>query len=328
MMKNSVQGVLVADRPGTRLSRVSSHILCSVPGSGAPCRIPFSAVSGIVLSERVSCSPSLLLHALKRGITVSFSVTGANSPGFIVPAGKSRPQILWDQLSVFRSDDLRLRAAQWLVGQKIRSQRKQIRSWSSRCRSDSVKKAAAGLRSASAVVRLASSPEQLRGIEGAAARLYWSVFAEFAGCPAFFSSRSGHPALSPADSMLSFGYAVLANQIASVALNKGLDLSLPCLHQDRTHFLPLPWDLIEPLRAPCVDRVVMAGFHRKRFAITDFSSDKSGAFCMSKDAKVKLLQDLFESFSDSSILFRKNIESIVCQYISMIHEVASHAFQP
>jgi CRISPR-associated protein Cas1 len=118
----------------------------------------------------------------------------------------------------------------------------------------------------------------LRGVEGIAARDY------FAGFPLLiknkdsrfvFDGRSRRPPTDRVNALLSFGYALLLQDCAGAAAGVGLDPAVGYLHEDRPGRLSLALDLMEELRAPVVDRLVIALINREQLSTADFAVSDS-----------------------------------------------------
>lgn len=97
----------------------------------------------------------------------------------------------------------------------------------------------------------AESPGQLRGIEGEAAKAYFSVFDDLILQQKedfYFNERNRRPPLDRVNAMLSFVYTLLAANCASSLETVGLDPYVGFLHRDRPGRASLALDLMEELR--------------------------------------------------------------------------------
>lgn len=103
--------------------------------------------------------------------------------------------------------------------------------------------------------------DSLRGLEGAAATAYFSVFDQLIlndQSVFFFHSRSRRPPLDPVNALLSFSYSLLSHDCASALESTGLDSYVGFLHRDRPGRSSLALDLMEEFR-PCIaDRFVLS----------------------------------------------------------------------
>lgn len=110
----------------------------------------------------------------------------------------------------------------------------------------------------------AASLESLLGIEGTAARTYFDAFATMlhpadeAERMAFdFDGRNRRPPRDPVNALLSFGYAMLVEDLAVTLIAAGFDPYLGLYHQPRYGRPALALDLMEEFRPLIVDSVVL-----------------------------------------------------------------------
>lgn len=134
----------------------------------------------------------------------------------------------------------------------------------------------------------ASGYDTLLGIEGSAAKAYFSVFPQLILRNARdfpFSGRSRRPALDPVNAMLSFAYTLLGNEIAGALESVGLDPAVGFLHTLRPGRASLALDLLEELRAPLADRFVLAQINLGAVTRKDFAQKENGAYYLTDDAR-------------------------------------------
>ncbi len=146
----------------------------------------------------------------------------------------------------------------------------------------------------SALARSAASVadlDALRGTEGAGARAYFSVFDRFlSGGPKFlFAGRSRRPPRDRVNSLLSFGYALLMRDCATAAASVGLDPAVGYLHEDRPGRLGLALDLMEELRVPVVDRLVVSLINRGQLKANDIVERPDGGFELTNSGRKTFL---------------------------------------
>jgi CRISP-associated protein Cas1 len=112
----------------------------------------------------------------------------------------------------------------------------------------------------------------LRGYEGVMAKLYFGALGQLIANPAFnFSERNRRPPRDPVNSLLSFGYTLLFNNVMSLILAEGLNPYLGNLHRSDRKEPHLAFDLVEEFRAPVVDSLVLALINKKILRPTDFT---------------------------------------------------------
>lgn len=134
--------------------------------------------------------------------------------------------------------------------------------------------------------------DQLRGSEGEAANLYFSVFDHLIRSPDAalrWTGRSRRPPLDPVNALLSFLYTLLSHDCRSACESVGLDPSVGFLHRDRPGRPSLALDLMEELRAPMADRLALSLINRRQLRAGDFVVQEGGAIFMTDDARKLVL---------------------------------------
>ncbi|MEN9216272.1 MAG: CRISPR-associated endonuclease Cas1 [Gloeomargarita sp. HHBFW_bins_162] len=122
--------------------------------------------------------------------------------------------------------------------------------------------------------------DQVRGMEGAAAAIYFPALGECVRGEGFiFLGRSRRPPTNPMNALLSFGYQVLWSHLLLLVELHGLDPRLGTLHTDHHGHCALVSDLIEEFRAPFIDSLVLSLINTKAIqAERDFEYRDGGCF--------------------------------------------------
>jgi CRISP-associated protein Cas1 len=112
----------------------------------------------------------------------------------------------------------------------------------------------------------------LIGCEGAGSAAYFSVFGQLIKCgwPHGFSKRVRRPPTDPVNAMLSYGYVLLATQVASVLATVGFDPYIGFLHASRYGKPALALDMMEEFRPLIVDSVVLSLLNNRQLEPKDF----------------------------------------------------------
>lgn len=138
----------------------------------------------------------------------------------------------------------------------------------------------------------AANLDELRGYEGDCAAEYFSVMPSLIGSgdEAFaFRGRSRRPPLDAPNAILSFLYAILANDVRSALETTGLDPQVGFLHRIRVGRPSLALDLMEELRAYLADRIMLNLINLRQVVGTDFERRESGEVRMTESARRTLL---------------------------------------
>ncbi len=134
--------------------------------------------------------------------------------------------------------------------------------------------------------------ELLRGSEGEAAQIYFSVFDHLIRVPEEqmrWRGRSRRPPLDPVNAILSFLYTLLTHDCRSACESVGLDPAVGFLHRDRPGRPSLALDLMEELRPVLADRLALSLINRRQLQPKDFEWREGGAVLMTEDARKLVL---------------------------------------
>lgn len=127
-----------------------------------------------------------------------------------------------------------------------------------------------------------SSMEELLGIEGNAARLYFGAFQGLIKVEVDedlprvfrmdFAGRNRRPPRDAVNALLSLGYSLLAKDLTIACYAAGFDPMMGFYHQPRFGRPALALDLMEPFRALVVDSAVVTAINTKMVTPHDFVS--------------------------------------------------------
>lgn len=141
-------------------------------------------------------------------------------------------------------------------------------------------------------IERSQSLDELRGHEGECATIYFGVLSALIveqRDDFDFQQRSKRPPLDPANALLSFLYAILANDVRSAVETVGLDPQVGFLHQLRPGRPSLALDLMEEFRAYLGDRIMLNLINLKQVTKKDFEIREGGEVRMSDEARKTLL---------------------------------------
>ena len=240
-------------------------------------RYPLHNLEGVVCFSNMGMSPALMEKCVEQNISICFlTPTGRFRARMI---GETRGNVLLRkrQYRVADKEEESLNIARNFILGKVYNEKWQleryIRQYPLRIPVEEMEKASARLSSYMNEIGTCCNLDQLRGYEGTAQVAYFGVFdhmilnqkSEF-----YFHDRSKRPPEDRVNSLLSFAYTLLANDITAALETVGLDPYVGFMHQDRPGRASLANDLIEELRAPIADRFVLSLINRKQLQADDF----------------------------------------------------------
>lgn len=144
----------------------------------------------------------------------------------------------------------------------------------------------------------ASSLESVRGLEGIGAKEYFGVFnllLKRVEPELQFGGRSRRPPKDRINALLSLGYMLLMHNCAAALSGVGLDPAVGFLHEERPGRLSLALDLMEELRIPVVDRLVISLLNRGQLGPDDFLEEAGGGWKLTDPARKQFLSSFQEA---------------------------------
>lgn len=239
---------------------------------------------------------------MERGIPLLFFTSGGWFSGQAIGHDSKNVELRLAQFAATRDKERCLKLARGFVASKILNCRTLLR----RNHSNPSEVALFELKQLARKARQAQELESLLGIEGTAARVY---FSEFSGMikagegelETFdLSSRNRRPPRDPVNALLSFTYSLLTKELTLAARAAGLDPLLGFYHQPHFGRPSLALDLMEEFRPVIADSVVITAINNRVITSTDFVR-AAGSVALTTAARKRLIQ-AFERRMDQLVI--------------------------
>lgn len=259
-------------------------------------QFPLLILEGIISFSYKGASPALMGACGERGIQLSFF--SPKGQFLARSCGKNRGNVLLRKQQYRISDDPSascLIARNFIFG-KVHNCRwsldRSIRDHGMRVNAEELRRANGLLMGYLPLCLECENLEELRGLEGSAAMVYFAHLDELILNQKedfFFRKRSRRPPLDRVNAMLSFAYSLLAGDCASALESVGLDSYVGFLHRDRPGRQSLALDLMEELRCIMADRFVITLINNRVLRAEHFETRENGATLLRDDARKKFL---------------------------------------
>ncbi len=255
-------------------------------------RVPLHNLESIVTMGYSGASPALMGKCGEMGIDLCFMTK--NGRFLCRTSGEISGNILLrrQQFRIADSEELSLSIAKNIISGKIFNSKWAIervtRDHPMRIDCERFKEKSLLLSQCIKKCRGCTSKDQLRGVEGEAAAVYFSVFDDMIlqqKDDFIFSARNRRPPTDNVNAMLSFSYALATNMCASALNAVGLDPYAGFMHTDRPGRKSLALDLVEELRALMCDRFVLMLINKKMISKKDFEYRENGSVMMNDNAR-------------------------------------------
>lgn len=239
--------------PSAVVRKRGARLVLTVDGERSASRRTID-VSHVAVFGNGTLTAAAMRACLESDVPVLWFTSGGWFAGYSIPHGGS-----WvaRRLAQMRAvDSMRVSPAREFIVGKVRNQRTLLR----RLGGVDAERAVGQLGGLVRRAEGAESAEELLGVEGTAARIYFEAFSlllKRGGDEFRLEGRNRRPPLDPVNAMLSFSYALLVRDLTTAALAAGLDPQIGLLHRPRFGRPSLALDLAEELRPLVADSAVI-----------------------------------------------------------------------
>ena len=254
----------------------------------------------IVVFGNSQITTELMRHLASKGVEVAFLSYRGKFNYRLVPELTKNVFLRMAQQDRYRDANFRVEFSREIVRGKIKNQRSfLVRYRRNRPESD-IGPALDALKKSIGEIDQKTTLDQIRGVEGYASKVYFEAFGKLFMHGFEFETRQYHPPPDPVNAMLGFAYMMIFNEIAGLLEAFGFDAYLGFLHDLRYGRKSLASDLIEELRSPVADRLVLYLVNKKAIRISEFTKEKNRV-SMTDISRKKFLRN-YDSFMNSEFL--------------------------
>ena len=256
-------------------------------------RIPSINVESIVTFGYMGASPGVMKLCAESGISLTFLSPSGRFLSRV--QGQVRGNVLLRKAQYALSDDesVSVDLTKTFIAGKIQNYRSVLKRFERDYGDDEeIETAVSEMDYAKRNILQCTEKGAIRGLEGNAAALYFSVFPKLIinqkeDFP--FSGRNRRPPKDAVNAMLSFAYTLLTNDITAALETVGLDPYVGFFHTLRPGRTSLSLDIVEELRAYMGDRFVLSLINRKQISKNDFLYQGDGSCILTEAGRKTFL---------------------------------------
>ncbi len=254
--------------------------------------IPLVKVDEVVVMGEITMTASAIHLLLERNIEITYLNQFGQFKGRLLPPLSKNAILRMAQYRAHQDMSMRCELARRFVIGKLSNQRQRLQRFNRTHQDVEVSQAIAQL--ADLLGNLTTMPvdqlarmkplvtgdhrvagtalETILGMEGAGSAAYFSCFGKLLSDPRQwpFPGRVKRPPTDPINSLLSFGYSLLTNKVASALQMIGFDHYVGYLHSSVYGRPALALDLMEEFRPVIVDSVVVTLLNNRMLTPNDF----------------------------------------------------------
>lgn len=294
-MTADLLNTLYVQTQGASLYLDGEAVRVFLPEDPAKRILPLRRYDALVVYGHVSLSADLIAHCAREGRAITWMTRSGRFVGRL--DGKQSGNILLRhaQHKAHADPESRLAIARPIIAGKLQNSRQLLLRAARDAtgqRQDALRKAAADIATMIPPLATAASLDELMGLEGSAARRYFSVFRHLVSAQSDLPSltaRTRRPPTDPLNALISFAYGLLRNLVHGATEIVGLDPYLGFLHGIRPAKPALVLDLMEEFRALLSDRFVLSLVNRRQITSKDFDYLPGGAVNLTDDGRKTVL---------------------------------------
>lgn len=272
--------VVYLQEPGSHVGKRSEHLVVRKDGQEVQ-RIPMHAVRQVCVFGHVQVSTQALETLVQNEIPVMYLSGYGRFIAALMPAPTKNVSLRECQFRKFDDPAEALKLSKAVVRAKLSNQRTLLmrclrgQGVEDEANRGSDERAARDLAEMIGRVDRATALDELMGLEGQGAALYFGEFSRFLkaqppGGPFDFRGRNRRPPRDAVNALLSFAYSLLAKDCFSALCTVGFDPYRGFFHTGRHGRPSLALDLMEEFRAVIGDSVVLTLINNKVVEEDDF----------------------------------------------------------
>jgi len=302
-----LQNTLYVTTPNSYISKDGTNIVVLVDDSELG-RIPIHNLQSIICFGYMGMSPAVMRLCVENGVAIAFMTPNGRFQASVL--GETKGNVLLRREQYRMADDISraLDISKNLIKGKFMNSRYLLRrgknDHNSLQNESSLDAVLNSISNGLKAIDTCQTLEELRGIEGNIAKLYFSGMDELILKQKdvfFIRSRNKRPPTDRMNSLLSFLYTLLAHDVASSLEAVGLDSFVGFLHTDRPGRRSLAFDVMEEMRSPIVDRLALNLVNLGKITGDGFLEKENGSIIMSDNTR-KIVLESWQSRKNDEIL--------------------------
>ena len=284
--------ILYVTEPGTTIKKKLGRYIIEKDNSVIS-EVPIETLDSVVMYTGTNITNPCVNSFLEKGIDVIYTDSFGKYRGRLLNSDLYNVERQFEQFSLYNDEDFSLSMAKQTIAAKINNSKVILQKFN---RNDGILKK---LKYFKKFARNAKSIDELRGIEGIAAKEYFSGISEILPKEFEFTKRINYKAKDKFNVLLNFGYSLLRNDIYNMVISKGLNPYIGFFHKIRNGHDALVSDFMEEFRACVVDKLILNIISKYKDYEEYFSEGQFDNLFISKDFK-KLIMNEYEKIMQKS----------------------------
>jgi len=259
-------------------------------------------VEQIIIFGRITLTTPVIDYILQKGIDCVFCNSYGKFHGRLISNESAHGNLRLKQAEIILNVDRKLDCARAIIQGKVHNQRTIMLRYRRENNLTQLEQTIEMLENTLRKITECWEIASLQGLEGSSSASYYQSFKAILKNDMGFSARVRRPPTDPVNSLLSFGYTLLAYNIQSAVGIVGLDPFLSFVHSIEQSRPGLALDLMEEFRPIIVDSMVLWLVNTGVMTELDFERpEQSGEMVAIKPESIKKLIHYYELKVQSKI---------------------------
>lgn len=263
--------------------------------------VPAQTVEQVVLMGNPQVTGDALTYALELGMPIHYLTSFGKYLGSALPGYSRNGALRLAQFELYQDTERRLELVKTIVSAKIQNQATVLYRQ---------KIADSPLKNHKKLVFKKATLDEVRGVEGIAAKDYFREWSAILNEPWFFPGRNRRPPTDPVNALLSFAYGLLRVQVTASVHLVGLDPYIGYLHEVSRGQPAMVLDLMEEFRPLVADSLVFSVLNNREIKPEDFT-ESLGAYRLKDEGRKRFLQAFERKMNDE---FKHPVFGYRCTY--------------
>jgi CRISPR-associated protein Cas1 len=316
--------------PGTAVYKDNQRFVIWLPKEENKVEIPIREVERILVFGNIQISTQAMNACLDSKILVLFLSTSGQYKGHLWNLAATNLETELIQFEKHRDLNFQVLLSRAIVRGKLLNSKQLLLRLNRKRKVQNVKKAIQGITSDIEAIETIDNVDSLRGYEGIGAARYFPALGNLITNANYgFSQRNRQPPTDPVNSLLSFGYTLLFNNVLSLIITEQLTPYLGHFHYGEDKKPYLAFDLMEEFRSPIVDSLVLRLINNSVFSPQDFDRvPQTGGVYLNSTARRTFLKQFERRINEqtshpdlqSKVSYRQAIQLQIRHYKSSLFE--------
>jgi len=309
---------------GVILKKISRRILLKKNGKVIK-EIPILDLKRILIFGNNQISTELMSFLATKGIEVAFLKMNGFCKFRLVPETSKNIYLRMAQHHHYHTLAFRFSLAKSFIKAKLINQRNFLIRYQRNQPGTNINDAIVTLEKSMLNLEDKTKIDEIMGVEGFASKIYFKAYGRLLLNGFKFYKREYYPPPDPVNALLSFGYMLIFNELKGLLEACGFDVFLGFLHTTKYGRESLANDMMEELRSPIVDRLVIYLINKGVIKLSHFQETEKNGIRMNEQT-IKIYIKNYQKFMTAGFVDRRsrkntNYREIIQQNVYKLENV-------